>query len=522
VLSSAPSDRSGPSGILVAGTSSDAGKSVIVAGLCRALARRGVEVAPFKAQNMSNNSMVCLDGGEIGRAQYLQAQAARLEPTTAMNPVLLKPGTDRRAFVVVRGEPAGTLEAGQYAAGRAHLAEAAFAAYRELENSYELVVCEGAGSPAEINLRAGDYVNMGLAREFGLPVVVVGDIDRGGILASLYGTWALLDEDDRALLKSFVINKFRGDASVLEPGLEAITERTGVPFHGVIPWLLDVWLDSEDTLELAHWRASTALSTSSRERLKVAVIRLPRISNATDVDALAIEPGVDVLVTIDPAVAESADLLVLPGSRSTASDLEWLREHGLAEVVARRVATGRPVLGVCGGYQMLAHEIEDDVEGRVGVVPGLGHLPVRVQFHAGKVLERPLGSWSGHPVDSAYEIHHGIARRLAPGNDEDVDSPAVQPFLDGWNVGSVWGTMWHGAFESDDCRRAWLVEVARAAGSQWQPESGAAGFAERRERMLDTLADALEEHVDIDALLSLTRVADRNTPGVLRGKGGAT
>jgi len=184
VLSSAPSDRSGPSGILVAGTSSDAGKSIIVAGLCRALARRGVEVAPFKAQNMSNNSMVCLDGGEIGRAQYLQAQAARLEPTTAMNPVLLKPGTDRRAFVVVRGEPAGTLEAGQYAAGRAHLAEAAFAAYRELENSYELVVCEGAGSPAEINLRAGDYVNMGLAREFGLPVVVVGDIDRGGILAS--------------------------------------------------------------------------------------------------------------------------------------------------------------------------------------------------------------------------------------------------------------------------------------------------------------------------------------------------
>ena len=256
---------------------------------------------------------------------------------------------------------------------------------------------------------------MGLAREFGLPVVVVGDIDRGGILASLYGTWALLDEDDRALLKSFVINKFRGDASVLEPGLEAITERTGVPFHGVIPWLLDVWLDSEDTLEVGHWRASTALSASSRERLKVAVIRLPRISNATDVDALAVEPGVDVLVTIDPAVAESADLLVLPGSRSTASDLAWLREAGLAEVVARRVATGRPVLGVCGGYQMLAHDIEDDVEGRVGVVSGLGHLPVQVEFMESKVLERPVGSWSGHAVDTAYEIHHGIARRLHPG-----------------------------------------------------------------------------------------------------------
>ncbi|KRB46068.1 cobyric acid synthase [Terrabacter sp. Root181] len=506
MLPSAPSERSGPSGLLVAGTSSDAGKSVIVAGLCRALARRGVRVAPFKAQNMSNNSMVCLDGGEIGRAQWLQAVAARVEPTTAMNPVLLKPGTDRRSFIVVRGEPAGTLEAGQYAAGRAHLADAAFTAYRELADAYELVVCEGAGSPAEVNLRSGDYVNMGLAREFGLPVVVVGDIDRGGILAALYGTWALLDEDDRALLKSFVINKFRGDVSVLEPGLDTITDRTGVPFHGVIPWLLDVWLDSEDTLEVGHWRASTALSATSRERLKVAVLRLPRISNATDVDALAAEPGVDVLVTIDPAVADSADLLVLPGSRSTASDLAWLRERGLADVVARRVASGRPVLGVCGGYQMLGHEIEDDVEGRVGVVPGLGHLPVRVEFGADKVLARPVGSWSGHGVDTAYEIHHGIARRL-PADDQVVaNSPEPHAFLDGWNVGEVWGTMWHGAFESDDFRRAWLAQVARAAGSHWQPDADALGFTQRRERMLDTLADALEEHVDIDALLSFTRM----------------
>jgi adenosylcobyric acid synthase len=494
-----------PSGLLVAGTSSDAGKSVVVAGLCRALVRRGLRVAPFKAQNMSNNSMVCFDGGEIGRAQWLQAVAARVEPTTAMNPVLLKPGTDRRSFIVVRGEPAGTLEAGQYAAGRAHLAQAAFAAYRELADAYDLVVCEGAGSPAEVNLRSGDYVNLGLAREFGLPVVVVGDIDRGGILAALYGTWALLAEEDRALLKSFVINKFRGDVSVLEPGLEEITARTGVPFHGVIPWLLDVWLDSEDTLEVGHWRASTALSATARDRLKVAVVRFPRISNATDVDALAAEPGVDVLVTVDPAVADTADLLVLPGSRSTASDLAWLRERGLADVVARRVAAGRPVLGVCGGYQMLGQEIEDDVEGRVGVVPGLGLLPVRVEFGQAKVLARPAGSWSGHGVDTAYEIHHGIARRLPPSNGEFADPPAVQGFLDGWHVGPVWGTMWHGAFESDDFRRAWLAQVASAVGSQWQPQAGAPGFAERRERMLDTLADALEQHVDIDALLALTR-----------------
>ena len=367
-------------------------------------------------------------------------------------------------------------------------------------------MCEGAGSPAEVNLRSGDYVNMGLARQFGLPVVVVGDIDRGGILASLYGTWALLDDEDRALLKSFVINKFRGDVSVLEPGLDEITSRTGVPFHGVIPWLLDVWLDSEDTLELGHWRASTALSATARDRLKVAVVRLPRISNATDVDALAAEPGVDLLVTVDPAVAESADLLVLPGSRSTASDLEWLRGRGLAQVVTRRVATGRPVLGVCGGYQMLGREIDDDVEGRVGLVHGLDLLPIRVEFGASKVLARPAGSWLGHAVDTAYEIHHGIARRLPTVDGSAAGGPEVHRFLDGWNVGAAWGTMWHGAFESDDFRRAWLGQVARAVGSQWQPADGAPGFAERRERMLDTLADALEEHVDLDALLALTRV----------------
>ena len=386
------------------------------------------------------------------------------------------------------------------------LREAAFAAYRELADDYELVVCEGAGSPAEINLRAGDYVNLGLAREFELPVVVVGDIDRGGILASLYGTWALLDPDDRATLKAFVINKFRGDVAVLEPGLEEITARTGVPFAGVIPWLLDVWLDSEDTLEVGHWRASTALSATARDRLKVAVVRLPRISNATDVDALAVEPGVDLLVTVDPAVIEAADLVVLPGSRSTATDLAWLRARGLADVVVRRAAAGRPVLGICGGYQMLAHEIQDEVEGRFGVVPGLGLLPPRVDFGAEKVLARPTGSWGRTAVETAYEIHHGIARRLPGDATRVANAVAPEPFLDGWRVGSVWGTMWHGAFESDDFRRAWLADIAATVGSDWTPADGSPGFAARRETMLETLADALEEHVDIDALLAHTRV----------------
>ena len=257
-------------GLLIAGTSSDAGKSLLVTALCRAYARRGVRVAPFKAQNMSNNSMVCTDGSEIGRAQYAQARAAGVEPSSLHNPVLLKPGSDRTAHVVVRGQPAGILRAGEYATGRRHLAQAAFAAYGELAQQSDLIICEGAGSPAEINLRTGDYVNLGLAREFGLPVVVVGDIDRGGILAALYGTWALLDDGDRSLLRGFVINKFRGDRSVLEPGLTEITRRTGIPFLGVLPWLEQVWIDSEDNLAPPSSMIRSASMISSADHDQIA------------------------------------------------------------------------------------------------------------------------------------------------------------------------------------------------------------------------------------------------------------
>ncbi len=311
-------------GLLVAGCSSDAGKSLIAAGLCRAWARQGISVAPFKAQNMSNNSMICPDGSEIGRAQYLQALAAGVEPTSAMNPVLLKPATDRRAFIVVRGQPGGTLEAGEYATGRGRLAAAAFAAYRELADTYDLIVAEGAGSPAEINLRSGDFVNFGLAAEFGMPALLVGDIDRGGILASIYGHWAIVDDADRSLLAGYLINKFRGDQGVLDPGLEELTSRTGLRCFGVVPWLDQVWLDSEDALAFATWprlpgRAGT---------LRIAAIRFPRISNATDLDALAAEPGVDVFATSSPSDLESADLVVLPGSRSTLADLDWMERAG--------------------------------------------------------------------------------------------------------------------------------------------------------------------------------------------------
>ncbi|MFC8501338.1 cobyric acid synthase [Pedococcus sp. NPDC057267] len=474
-------------GLLVTGTTSDAGKSLVVTGLCRAWARAGIRVAPFKSQNMSNNSMVCEDGSEIGRAQYLQAQAAGVVASLLHNPVLLKPGSDRRAFVVLRGRPAGELGAGEYATGRAHLAEAAFAAYEELADSVDLVVCEGAGSPAEVNLRAGDYVNMGLARRFELPTLLVADIDRGGALAAVVGTSTLLSPADRGMLRGFVMNKFRGDHDVLAPGLSVVSDRTGLPWLGTLPWLEDVWLDSEDALSVGRWHP-TSPSTPSPEPLRVAVVRFPRVSNATDVDALAAEPGVEVRVTTDPSVCREADLLVLPGSRATVDDLAWLRGRGLDEVVAARVAAARPVLGVCGGYEMLGSMIEDTVESTVERVHGLGHLEATTQFRHEKVLGRPHGSWRGHPV-SGYEIHHGIVS-------------AEASFPGGTCSGTVWGTIWHGTLECDDFRRAWLTEVAEAAGSPWRPQAGAPSFASRRETMIDRLADAVTEHLDLDQLLA--------------------
>mgnify|MGYP001234827857 CR=1 FL=1 len=489
-------------GLLVAGTSSDAGKSLIVAGLCRAWARQGVRVAPFKAQNMSNNSMVCADGSEIGRAQHLQAVAAGVEPSALHNPVLLKPSTDRRAFIVLRGQPGGTLEAGEYVGGRTLLADAAYEAYAALAATHDLVVCEGAGSPAEINLRAGDYVNFGLAQRFGLPVVLVGDIDRGGVLASIFGHWGIVDDADRALLAGYVINKFRGDQSVLDPGLDELTRRTGLRCFGVVPWLDQVWLDSEDALAFAKWprlpgRAGT---------LRVAAIRFPRISNATDLDAIASEPGVDVFATAEPGDIEHADLVVLPGSRATVADLDWLRRLGLADALVRRAAAGRPILGICGGYQMLTTEIDDPVESPSGGCAGLGLLPARVRFQPEKVLGRPRGSWRGHDV-VAYEIHHGVVEASG-----DATGGTSEPFLDGIRDGATWGTIWHGAFENDGFRRAWLTEIAAAVGSTWVPRADAAGFRARREQMLEDLADALEATVDLPALLAAA-LGERHPPG---------
>jgi adenosylcobyric acid synthase len=494
-------------GLLVAGTHSDAGKSVITAGICRWLRRRGVAVAPFKAQNMSNNSVVVVDtdgvGGEIGRAQAMQAAACGLEPDVRFNPVLLKPGSDRTSQVVVLGRAVGQIEAVGLATWRPRLAQAAFDALAELRRRYDVVVCEGAGSPAEINLREYDYVNLGLARPAGLPTVVVGDIDRGGVFAALYGTVALLEDEDQALIAGFIINRFRGDLGLLRPGLEMLRALTGRPTYGVLPFHVDLWLDGEDSLAYGRVLGRPG-PPHGTEWLRVAVVRLPRISNATDAEALAAEPGVRVRLTVEPAELDEADLVVLPGSKSTVDDLGWLRETGLADAVTRHAAAGRPVLGLCGGFQMLARRIDDDVESRRGTVAGLGLLPVDIAFAPEKTVCRATGTatdrFGGVPV-AGYEIHHGVVAEVADGT-----APLLR-YSDGVGegvaAGHVFGTHWHGAFESDSFRRAFLTEAARLAGRAGFRVAPDTRFGEARERMLDLLGDLVEEHLDTEALWRL-------------------
>ncbi|NRQ32800.1 cobyric acid synthase [Nonomuraea sp. NN258] len=472
--------------LLVAGTTSDAGKSVVTAGICRWLARRGVRVAPYKAQNMSLNSYVTAGGAEIGRAQAMQAQAAGLEPVADMNPILLKPGSDRRSQVVLLGRPVADVDAMEYGELRDLLRATALESLERLRKQYDVVVCEGAGSPAEINLRRGDIANMGLARAANLPVIVVGDIDRGGVFASFYGTVGLLEPADQALISGFVVNKFRGALELLEPGLDQLRRLTGRAVYGVLPWLDGLWLDVEDSLALDS-RAVVRGRPYGRQTLRVSVVRLPRISNFTDLDALAAEPGVVVRFVTDPAELDDADLVVLPGSRATVADLAWLRASGIAGALLERRG---PVLGICGGFQMLAREIVDEVESGAGRVDGLGLLPVRVRFDRDKRLARPVGEAYGQVV-SAYEIHHG--RAVVEGG---------EPFLDGCRVRDVWGTTWHGAMENDGFRRAFLADVAARAGRDFTPAPDT-DFARLREERLDALGDLVERHLDTDALLRL-------------------
>ncbi|MGH3438086.1 MAG: cobyric acid synthase, partial [Sciscionella sp.] len=490
-----------PGALLVAGATSDAGKSVMVTGLCRWLARRGVKVAPFKAQNMSNNSVVTPDGGEIGRAQAVQAAAAGLPPSVRFNPVLLKPGGDRGSQLVVLGKAIGEVSALSYRARKAELLDVVVSTFQRLRTDYDAVICEGAGSPAEINLRAADIANMGLARAANLPVLVVADIDRGGVFAHLFGTLALLEPADQALVAGFVINKFRGDPALLEPGLARLRELTGRPVLGVLPWRADLWLDAEDSLSYtADGAIGRPAPPIGGQWLRVAVVRLPRISNATDAEALAAEPGLAVRFVTEPSRIADADLVVLPGSKATVADLAWLRRTGLASAIVAHAERGMPVLGICGGFQMLARSIADRVESAAGEVAGLGLLDMDVTFEPCKTLAQPSGLAWRQPV-TGYEIHHGRILRHGARLSGLIELP--HGATEGAVAGSVVGTHWHGLLENDAFRREFLRWVAERSGRDGFTVAEGTSFAAIRAAQLDLLGDLVAEHLDTTAVLRL-------------------
>ncbi|MBV9351116.1 MAG: cobyric acid synthase [Mycobacterium sp.] len=493
--------------LLVAGTSSDAGKSMVVAGLCRLLARKGLRVAPFKAQNMSNNSVVTVEGGEIGRAQAMQARAAGLEPSIKFNPILLKPGSDATSQLVIKGKVADLVTAAGYVAHRDRLASLVIEELSGLRAEFDAVICEGAGSPAEINLRATDLANMGLARAANLPVVLVGDIDRGGLLAHLFGTVAVLEPDDQALVAGFIVNKFRGDPELLTPGLRQLAALTGRPTYGVLPYAEELWLDAEDSVSvMANRVLGTPHPPRGRQWLRVAALRLPRISNSTDVEALACEPGVLVRWVADPADLADVDVIVVPGSKATVADLSWLRERGLAQAIVAHAGTVGVVLGICGGFQMLCRSIDDPVETRCGTVEGLALLDADIAFYPDKVLRRwkaPLGG---------YEIHHGRVARCS-----EAAWFATDGSPQGYRRGSVFGTHWHGLLDNNSFRREWLTVAAAAARRDGFTVADDVDVAARRDVQLDLMADLLAAHLNIDALTELVEQGPPPRPVVVAG-----
>ena len=477
--------------LMFQGTGSDVGKSVLVAGVCRALANRGITVRPFKPQNMSNNAAVTADGGEIGRAQATQAIACRVPPTVDMNPVLLKPQSDRTAQLVVLGQVRGTLHAGNFRVDRARLLDDVLASYRRLAAQCDIVVVEGAGSPAEVNLRAGDIANMGFARAADVPVVLIGDIDRGGVIAALAGTHAVLDAADAAMVRGFLINKFRGDPALFEDGYRAIEIYTGWPGFGVVPWLpAAARLPSEDAVRLER------PDPAGHGRIVIACPITPHISNFDDLDPWRLEPSVEVrMIPPGQPIPAEAALVVLAGSKATIADIEAITREGWDIDIRAHVRRGGLVLGLCGGFQILGRSVADPdgIEGAPGHVDGLGLLDVATVLSAGKRLEHVAGEALGAPVEG-YTMHMGrtegldAARpfaRLADGSPDGAVSPD----------GRVIGSYIHGLFARAEQRAAWAARIgAVGAGVDYAGSVDAA---------LDEIAAALERHLDIDGLLRL-------------------
>jgi adenosylcobyric acid synthase len=498
--------------VMICGTASDVGKSRIVGGLCRLLARRGVRVAPFKAQNMALNSYVTRGDEEIGRSQAAQALAAGVEPEAAMNPILLKPTGGGVSQVVVMGRAQRHADFDAYREQASDLRGAVHDALEDLRRRFDVVVCEGAGGAAEINLLDRDLVNLPLARDAGIPVVLVADVERGGVFAALHGSVDLLPDDLQPLVRAFVVNKMRGDPRWLKPGLDELARRHGIPTLGVMPWIDGLGLDAEDSLGLGGaWRA--AVSPVGDETLEVGVVTLPHIANFTDVDPLGLEPGVVIRPIVSGAIGD-VDLIVLPGTKATVADLDWLEHRGIADALrhAARRDDGPVILGICGGMQMLGHVIDDEVESHAGGRRGLGLLPLDTVFERDKVVRRRRGSAFGAPV-RGYEIHHGrvrLASGAQPWVELDDDGGAVED--DGGSVegegcrradGRVMATSLHGLFESDAFRRAFLLEVSRLRNRAFVP--GVVDFAAARVAQFDRMADLLEEHVDVGALETIIR-----------------
>lgn len=474
--------------IMIQGAGSNVGKSMIVAGLARACANRGLNVAPFKPQNMSNNAAVTVDGGEIGRAQALQALAARKPAHTDMNPVLLKPETDIGAQVIVQGKRFATLRARDYSKRKPSLLAATLESFHRLSRDADIVLVEGAGSPAEINLRAGDIANMGFAEAAGVPVILVGDIDRGGVIAQVVGTQAILDPADAGRIKGFAINKFRGDVSLFDDGLAEIVRRTGWPSLGVLPWFEDAWrLPAEDVMDLRNRPGG---------QFKVAVPRLGRIANFDDLDPLSAEPDVTVEI-VEPGrpLPGDADLVLIPGSKSTIADLAHFRAQGWDIDLTAHIRRGGHVMGVCGGYQMLGRTIADPegLEGAPGEVPGLGHLDVATVMKPEKHLALTQATYraTGGLVEG-YEIHLG----------ETTGPDCARAWLDIGGTpegassadGRIRGCYLHGLFASDGFRKSFLEELGARSDLF---------FTDNVDKTLDALAQHLETHFAIDQLLGL-------------------
>ncbi|MEH6583149.1 MAG: cobyric acid synthase [Halioglobus sp.] len=473
---------------MVQGTTSDAGKSILVTALCRALARRNIKVAPFKPQNMALNSAVTDDGGEIGRAQALQAIAANVPPHTDMNPVLLKPASDINAQVIIHGQAAFDMDASDYHQYKTTAMKAVLESWQRLQQQYDAIVVEGAGSPAEINLRDRDIANMGFAEAVDIPVIIIADIDRGGVFAHLTGTLDLLSESEQARVVGFVINRFRGDIALLESGIDWLEQRTGKPVLGVLPYLMNLQLDAEDAIDVFQ-------DATADDALNVIVPVFPRISNHTDLDPLRSHPQVDLQFIGPGQTIPAADLIVLPGSKNVRADLAWLRDNGWDKAIERHLRYGGKVLGICGGYQMLGTMIDDPlgVEGDAGSSEGLGWLPLKTTLEKQKQLRRVKGHIaSGDALIEGYEIHCGatiateeitVFSHLDDGREDGAVS------MDG----QVAGSYLHGLFDSPEA----CVALLSWAGLE-KPVSIDRGIL--REAEIDRLTDSVEQELDLAAL----------------------